>query len=154
MYEKRGNLPEGYDCGIDRLVTQQGVASAYLKADIPEWGAYQKTYAGGGVLKQVIFADDYRGKRLRLSGSVKAEGVTYRAGLFLGVPGPNEMLSLDEMEDRPIQGTQDWKRYEVSAIVPEESEFITFGMLLFGRGEVWLEDVCLEVEEPDSLTPN
>jgi hypothetical protein len=154
MFEQRGNLPEGYDCGIDRTIKHQYAASVYLKADIPEWGAYKKRYAGGGVVKQVILADDYRGKRLTLSGSVKAEGVAYRAGLFLGIPGPNEMLSLDEMVDRPIQGTQDWKRYEVSITVPEESEFITFGLLLYGKGQAWLVDVRLEVEELDGSTPN
>ena len=59
-------------------------------------------------------------------------------------------MRIDEMEDRPIQGTQDWKRYEVVVSIPKESEFITFGMLLYGRGQVWLEDMHLEVEEIDS----
>jgi RNA polymerase sigma factor (sigma-70 family) len=150
VYKLRGNLAQGYNYGIDRQVRWKSVTSTYLKADIPEYVGYLKAYpelAGSGVLKQVMLADDYRGKRLRLSGSMKTEGVKHRAGLFLGVAGPEEMLSLDEMQDRPIQETQDWKRYEVAAIIPKESEFITFGVVLYGKGQVWLEDVHLEVQE-------
>lgn len=59
-------------------------------------------------------------------------------------------LSFDNMDDRPIQGTQDWHPYSVILDVPPESTNIAFGILLTGPGEAWLtelafEEVCQEV---------
>jgi hypothetical protein len=53
------------------------------------------------------------------------------------------------MQDRPIKGTTEWQRYEVVLDVPEGATGIFFGILLDGRGEVWLNSVNFEVVGTD-----
>ena len=101
---------------------------------------------------QGIKADDYRGKRVRLSGYVKGENIAQYAGLWLRVDGAGYSLNFDNMSNRPIKGTTDWKKYEVVLDVPEESIAIAFGILLRGEGQVWIDDLQLEVVGQDMPT--
>ena len=48
------------------------------------------------------------------------------------------------MDDRPIEKTTDWKKYNLVIDVPSESTGIAFGMMLIGKGQVWLDDVSIE----------
>jgi hypothetical protein len=54
-------------------------------------------------------------------------------------------VSFDNMQSRPIKGTQQWKQCEVVLDVPQDSTGIFFGILLSGSGEVWMNDVSFEV---------
>src|SRR5262245_54877887 len=56
------------------------------------------------------------------------------------------------MENRPIKGTTDWKKYGLVLDVPEESISINFGVLLSGGGQAWVDDLQLEVVSQDVLT--
>jgi hypothetical protein len=49
------------------------------------------------------------------------------------------------MQNRPIQGTRDWQKYEIVLDVPAKSTGIFFGILLEGKGQVWLNNVRFEV---------
>jgi hypothetical protein len=55
------------------------------------------------------------------------------------------MLAFDNMQNRPIKGTTDWKQYESILDVPEEAANIAFGVLLSGAGKAWLNDVKFEI---------
>jgi hypothetical protein len=49
------------------------------------------------------------------------------------------------MGDRAIKGTTDWKQYEVVLDVPKEGAAqIYFGVLLAGKGQVWVDDFKFE----------
>ena len=56
------------------------------------------------------------------------------------------------MQDRPIKGTSDWKRYEIVLDVPEQAQEIAFGLLLTGGGQVWMDDLKFEVVGKDVAT--
>jgi hypothetical protein len=89
---------------------------------------------GFGTLMQTFKAEEYRNKRLRLSAMVKVESIENWAGLWMRVDGPpRQVLSFDNMQSRPIQGSSDWQPYEIVLDVPEESLDIAFGLLLNGR---------------------
>ena len=134
-----GDTPQDYAYGIDPTLRPNGKASAYLKA-----GVAQPT--GFGTLMQAFQGIEYRGKRLRMSGSVKAQEVEQWAGLWMRVDGDGgKTLSFDNMQNRPIQGTGDWKRYDIVLDVPAESVGIYFGILLAGKGQVWLSNVQFQV---------
>lgn len=140
-----GSRPQNYEEGIDRNMKRSGEASAYLKTKFSEPGEY-------GGLMQMFDADDYRGKRVRLSGYVKSELVEPWAGLWMRVDGPNgKMLSFDNMENRPIVGTTDWQKCEIVLDVPEDSAQIAIGIVLSGKGQVWLSNV--QFEAVDSNVP-
>ena len=126
-----------YESGIDPN-SPQGTTSGYLKAtsgDPPQYA----------VLRQGILADDYRGQRIRLSGDVKAEGVEHQAGLYVRIVDPNRTLTIENRQEWTVQGTHDWKRCETSIDVPQDAVFVLFGLILFGKGQIWLANVQLEV---------
>lgn len=134
-----GSHPQDYSVGTTNAVSREGKTSAYLasKAQQPE---------GFGTLMQTFSAYSYRSKRLRMIGSAKAEAVDSWAGLWMRVDGPEKTsLSFDNMQDRPIKGTLDWQPYAIVLDVPQESTAVAFGILLHGRGKVYLDDVRLEV---------
>jgi hypothetical protein len=49
----------------------------------------------------------------------------------------------DNMSDRPIQETA-WRFYEIVGDVAEDAEAIAFGVMLMGRGEVFVDSASLE----------
>jgi len=141
-----GNQPKDYEMKLDRETAHSGKGSATLKCIAPK-------ASGFGTLMQTCQADEYRGKRVRMSGYVRAADVADWAGLWLRVDGPRgKALSFDNMEDRAIKGTTDWKRCEIVLDVPEESEQLAFGVLLSGTGQVWMDDLKFEIVGKDVPT--
>jgi hypothetical protein len=102
-------------------------------------------------LQQSVRADAYRGHRVRLSGFVKAGTVGAAAGvagtaagLWMRVDGLAGAESADFMQDRPVAQGTDWARYDVVLDVPRDAVGLSFGVLLNGPGQVWLDDVALQ----------
>jgi hypothetical protein len=62
------------------------------------------------------------------------------------------MLAFDNMQSRPIKASTDWTKYDVVLDVPEQAEQISFGLLLTGRGETWVDDMKFEVVGKDVPT--
>src|SRR6266581_7746265 len=116
-----------------------GDGSGYLKSVVAK-----PDPNGFGMVTQQFVGEEYLGKRLRMSGYVKAEGVEQWAGLWMQVDGPDKTLSFDNMQNRPIKGTRDWKKYEIVLDVPDNSVDIAFGIQLSGKGQVWLESPQFE----------
>ncbi len=139
-----GSHPKDYEVGIDTNVTYNGKNAGYIKSIVEE-------PQGFGTLTQIFQADNYRNKRMRFSAVVKSERIKDWAGLWMRIDGPGRVGSLgfDNMQNRPIQGTTDWQRYEVVLDVPQESVSIAFGILLSEKGHVWLSDVHFEEVGPD-----
>lgn len=135
-----------YEIGIDPNVVQHGSGSGYLRSNAPE-------PTGFGDLTRSFVPVLYRGARVRMTGTVKADAVEDWAGLWMRVDGPkNQVLSFDNMEGRPITGTSDWQTYAIVLDVPQESVALSFGILLVGRGGVWLNDIAFEIVGQDVPT--
>ena len=95
---------------------------------------------------QTFKAETYRGKRLKMSASAKAENVRNWAGFWMRVDSQeSNAVSFDNMQDRPISGSIDWVTYQIVLDVPENSDEIAFGLLLDGPGRVWLTNFQFEV---------
>ena len=87
----------------------------------------------------------------RLSGYLKTRDVAEWSGLWLRVDGPNSMLAFDNMSSRPVKGTTGWSRYEVVLDVPEAALRLAFGPVLLGTGQVWADDLTLDVVDPKDI---
>lgn len=144
-----GNKPANYDAGVDPQVKYHDAESAYLKSKA---SASTDDDQGFGTLMQSFRAEKYLGKRVRLSGFVKSDGVDRWAGLWMRVDKGSNAVAFDNMQDRPIKGTGDWRRYEVVLDVPQDATGIAFGILLTGPGTVWLNSTNFEVVESDVPT--
>jgi hypothetical protein len=130
-----------YDVGVDRRVKHAGTASAYVKPNVLEFN--KESF---GTLMQSFRADEYRGKRVRMTAYVKAEDVGRWAGLWMRIDGATKSpMTFDNMGNRPIKGTSDWQKYELVLDIPDDSAAIAFGILLAGGGQVWVDDFNFEV---------
>ncbi len=132
---KAGDKPDSYEMGIDKGAGQDGKNAATIKS-------IDKKIIGFGTLMQDCLPDKYLGKRIRMSGYMKSKDVNDWAGFWLRVD--NE-LSFDNMQDRPIKGTTDWKKYEIVLDVPKEAVNIAFGALLSGTGQIWFDNITFEI---------
>jgi hypothetical protein len=134
----RGSHPEDYETGVDPSPGPGVKASAYIRSRSSQPQSF-------GTLMQTFQSGNYQGERLRLSGSVKARGLANWAGLWMRVDGRREELGFDNMKDRKIKGSTDWKPYSIVLDVPRESEDIAFGIMLVGKGQAWVSDLKFEV---------
>jgi hypothetical protein len=136
---KAGNKPDSYDMGTDAGAGRDGKSAATIKS------IYKKV-KGFGTLMQMVPADSFAGKRVRMSAYVKAENVGDWAGLWFRVDkkGNGGSLAFDNMRDRPIKGTADWTAYEVVLDVAKDATGVAYGALLSGTGQIWFDDLKFE----------
>lgn len=89
---------------------------------------------------------NYNGKLIRLSGFIKTENVTGGyAGLWMRI---DPLIGFDNMNERGIKGTTDWKQYEVYLqLNPKETDKIVIGGLLVGKGKMWLDDLKVTIDD-------
>lgn len=135
------NSSSSYSMTVDTNIKHSGRASAAIRFTCGD-------EIGFGSLSQNFAADDYRGKRIRLSGWLKSENTKF-AGLWMRLDGDRRLLGFDNMMNRPVTGTTDWKRYEVVLDVPAETVNVFFGTLIDGKGQVWVDDLKLEIVGSD-----
>jgi hypothetical protein len=136
----------GFAAGIDREVAHGGHASVSIRSIVAE--------AHFRAVTQLIKADAYRGKRVRLAGYLKTRDVRGGwAGLWLRVDGPDaKLLAIDNMGAQRLMGTTDWSRHAVVLDVPEAAVRLALGALLHGTGQVWADDLTLEAVDPKEVT--
>lgn len=140
-----GTKPADYEMGTQHVTGSAGKQSAYIKAKPGAAGN------GFGTLMQTISAQDYVGQRVRLSARMKSENAS-GFQMWFRVDGQGKMLRFYNMQDRPVIGTTDWKRYEIVLDVPPGSTTLNYGFFLQGgQGEGWADSVALE--QVDKATP-
>ncbi len=133
-----GSNPKDYEFMLDTDVFYTGSASGFLKSR-------KDTPSGFGTLMQDFTATKYKGKRMKLSAFIKAKNVGGWSGLWMKVEGAgHDVLGFDNMKNRPITGSKEWEEYEIVLDVPKDSKLIAFGVLLSGKGSVWIDDVKFE----------
>ncbi len=133
-WEMGGSSPRHYELGIDTTVT----ASAYLKSivEIP---------VGSCILRQTLSLENYLGKVVRLTASLKTLDVVSHAKLFIG----SFAGSGEDCVEQALTGTTSWTPSTLDWHVPAEEDmgFIIFGVSLQGSGQLWIRDVHLQTVE-------
>jgi hypothetical protein len=137
---KAGSDPSKYDMGIDKGAGQDGKNAATIQS-------IDKSIGGFGTLMQNCLPDKYLGKRIRMSGYMKSQDVKNQAGFWLRVDdsGSTKSLSFDNMYDRPVKGTSDWKKYEIVLDVPSNASNLAYGALISGTGKIWFDNLSFEI---------
>ena len=142
-----GATADRYQISIDKTVKHAGDASATIRFGC---GDEQDAWASLG---QPIAAEEYHGKRIRLTGWLRTVDVT-GASLWMRIDGDRRELGFDNMRNRPVIGTSDWKNYSVVLDVPAEAKNIYIGFLLFGKGQAWADDLQLEIVDQSVPSTN
>jgi hypothetical protein len=135
--EEAGPGPDDYSAAAEG-------PCAVLSSAVPE-------PRGSAVLVQEVFAEDFRGAPVLFGGEIRAEDAAARAGLCLEVLEPGWRAQPDRALDRVVTGAagRDWSRQQIIMRVPENAEVIRFGVVLAGRGAVWLRNPELRHAAPD-----
>jgi hypothetical protein len=138
-----GSKPAAYDMGMTSAEHHSGAKCAYMKSKDAE-------IEGFGTYMQMTLPGKYLGKNVRMTGWIKSKDVKDWAGMWMRVDGsnPNETLSFDNMQDRAIKGTTDWKQYTITLDVPQKAKAMAFGVLLSGTGEIYFDDITFEILGP------
>jgi hypothetical protein len=156
----RGRKP--YESGIDPAGFQ-GLPGVFLRSKAraaSDIEAVVKFHDIDVMLTQAIKADTYRGKHVHFSGDVKADHVEPRAGLVIDILlNPPKKLRKrwhqkrieSVRQEQLAQGTHDWVRYETTITVPVHAQYIDFGVILHGTGQIWLANAQLELIEQDAM---
>lgn len=139
-WSKSGSEPDSYDMGIIKGAGLDGKNAATVKS-------ISNNIIGFGTLMQSASADKFVGKRIRLTGFIKTKDVVTKSCFWLKVERTNSqtMLAFDNMQDRPIVGTTDWKKYEIVLDVPSNATKISYGGLLKGTGQIWFNNLAFEI---------
>lgn len=134
-----GADPFNYEMGVNREIVHQGKASGYLKSN---------TVLGGdnfATMMQQFKAEKYLNKRIRLSGFLKTKDVVAFSSMWMRVDNAKgDVIQFDNMSNRPIKGETNWSLYSIILDVPKESFLISFGIILAGRGQVWVDQLTFE----------
>ncbi|MCA9804733.1 MAG: hypothetical protein KC777_22335 [Cyanobacteria bacterium HKST-UBA02] len=136
-----GANPSEFSAEIDRSTAHSGTQCAHMYSN--------KTLSSAsawGTLMQQMSPDKFLEKRVRMSLWVKTKKVSGWVAPWMRVDGKRrrDMLSFDNMCTRQIKGTTEWTRCDIVLDVPEDSTNIAFGVMLGGKGHVWIDDVSFE----------
>lgn len=139
-WKKAGTSPDNYEMVIVRKGGQDGKNAATIESISPTANDF-------GTLMQSFNSGKYKGKQIKMTGYLKSADVSGWAGFWLRVDGQVEgdILSFDNMYDRPIIGTTEWKKFEILLPVPNDASRIAFGALIAGSGQIWFDNITFEV---------
>ncbi|HEY3840103.1 MAG TPA: S41 family peptidase [Bryobacteraceae bacterium] len=135
-----------------------------LVADGCKSGKYcaEVAFAGGatnnpfGNIMQVFDATAYRGKRIRFRAAVKtsAEPADGHAQMWIRVDRTDHSMGFFEnMSDRPIH-VPDWQYFEITGDIDTDASRLNIGLMLFGKGKAWLDDVSVDILSDTPVMPS
>lgn len=105
-----------------------------------------------GLMLKYIKHNGLEGKELVFSAKVKTKlkNVYSNAQLWMRIIRDGEDDINIYMFDNPIT-TTDWKTFQISQVIPENTLKITIGCVLIGDGDAWFDDVTISVNEKGKL---
>jgi len=133
-WETEGGARGHYELAVDTTASP----CAYLKSIV-------EAPVGSCILRQKLSLENYLGKVVRLTASMKTLDVASRAKLFIGsFEGSGE-----DCVEQALTGTTSWTASTLDWPVPAEEDmgFIIFGVSLQGPGQLWIRDVHLQTVE-------
>lgn len=138
-----GSNPLDYAVGVDLTESYTGFASAYLKSTISR-------PVGFVTLMQNFKANNYRSQRIKLSAYIKTKSIAGWSALWMRINDiSGKPLSFDDMRERPLVGSMIWMPIEIVLDVPPMSNEISFGFLLQGKGQVWIDNIKISMVGED-----
>ena len=125
---------EDYSASIDSITVKSGNYAGMLSSNDKD--ANVKAWA-------YTIPANFEGGQIKLTGYIKTENVSSgHAGVWMRLD-PN--IGADIMEDKGITGTTDWKKYEITLDLTRETESITIGGILVGKGKMWVDDLEITI---------
>ena len=147
-YEGSYNSPVGWNYGptnnikvlVENQISQHGQKCASLESSSHEFKTLMSTLC----LKK------FTNKRIKMTGYIKSQGVNDTATMWVRVDDYIKLMStdFDNMYDRPIVGTSNWRKCEIIFDVSEKC-CVFYGFIIKGIGKIWVDNVSFEMVSND-----
>lgn len=143
-----GSAPSKYEIGTEYNNEKKGNV-AYLKST-------EKNIKNEfGTIMQSFTPEIYHGKNIKLTAYIKSSNIKDWAGMWMRIDGPNkETLGFDNMQNRPIIGSNDWTKYEIIMKIPVEAINISYGVLISETGEILIDKFNFEIVDDKEKSTN
>jgi len=116
-------------------------------------GALLSHPQGWGQLRQIVAAEAMRGKYLHFSAMVATRGADEVRFWLAAGDKTNQHGIGGDTHTQPIFGTHGWHQVDlVIGPVPRFANHVSYGFLLYGGGDVWLNAPKLEVLDYDTAS--
>ena len=103
---------------------------------------------GFGICRQRVDAKPFAGHRVRLTGWLKAN-LEADSRALLWLEGGQDYLSSKDADSRDqALSPGAWRQVSVDLDVPASATQLNLGLVLDGKGQVWLDDAALQVLGP------
>lgn len=136
-----GPLAENYTMDADSITKYAGKYSIRVSS--------QKSNNGLAAIF-VEIPSHYSGKQIVIRGMVKTEDVKNGyTGLWMRLTGEEGAMGNDQMQNRGLTGTNDWKELKISLPFSAGVEKISVGLVLYGTGTVWADNLSVEIDGVD-----
>lgn len=142
------------------------------KEELPDgwklWGSYElktdtvtKNFGKQSILiasgEEITFGSiayklpsNYKGKKITLEGYMKLEDVTDGfAGLLIRIDKDGNALAFDNMQDKKISGTKEWKKYSITLKFDNTADHIYVAGILVGKGKAWFDNFKVTIDGKD-----
>ncbi|MEP3200101.1 MAG: glyoxalase superfamily protein [Lentilitoribacter sp.] len=139
-----GLVPDQKHTGVHPMVIRK-------KKDTPMLGD------GFATFMQSCEIGEYRGKRVRFKGDIRAENCEGAVTIWLRADGniPGQYVAFANMETRaedgPLRGTTGWTEREIVLDIPQSAESLHYGYYLRGDGAGYGCNFVLEIAEEHAV---
>lgn len=99
-----------------------------------------------GNLMQSFSAAGYGQRRIKLRAAIRVEGEGTRALLWLRLDRSDNSMAFLENSTKNPATSPEWRTYEISTDVPVDVSRVVIGVMLFGPGKAWVDDVSLDID--------
>jgi len=150
FWQLRGSAPESYELLSDREQVKSGGASVLIRSKRKDIAVTLN-----GSILQTVFASSLVGKRLEVSAFVRAEDVRAQTvALSFRALDPDNLLvaSANSRAEFPKIGPQ-WTRVSFVVDVPWSAAQVSYGLVLAGKGCVWIDDFRLTSVDRTVVAP-
>ncbi len=147
-----GQVPEGWfappaitshTAEISEENPKSGKRAALLRS-VPD---AKSNGSGFGNLTQSTDGTPYRGHRVRFRAAVRLEGAEPTTNAKLWLCGDRNGKQTDFFKDclgeHPITSGE-WQYYEIVRDIENDAATLNIGMMMFGKGKAWIDDVSVE----------
>lgn len=134
-----GMSPKDYQVSSDSMIHQHGLKSALISSVAESPGGFCTLMQGCNI-------HGFKGKRVRMTGYIKTEGENTRAAMWARIDDFDNKITadFDNMDNRPINGTNNWTKCEIVFDIPDANYGLFFGVIAEGKGKVWFDNVIFE----------
>lgn len=126
----------GYTCSLDKTTASEGTQSLSL-AFVEETRGHIPGFA---VTRLPV--ESFKGKRVRLTASLKTQKVERDCQIWLRADNPeSDPLAFTSLGRFGPKKTTEWKTFHLEMDVPMETTSLYFGFTIRGKGRAWLDNV-------------